>query len=207
VSKMLRPFAEEKVMVVGGAAHPIWPENRPSWFPEELDWVVGCSYTGLPTERARVRNPIGAAMAMRREVFRLVGGFSEEVGRVGSLPRGCEETELCIRLQQRDPSAMVIYEPDAIVYHRVSVDRLAWRYLWRRCYAEGESKARVSQLVGRTDALAAEQKYLRRTLPAALRRELIAGQIGRATAIVTAVACTGYGYLRDSTVRGLGGRA
>ncbi len=195
VSKMLGPFVEERVMVVGGAAHPRWPEKRPSWLPKELDWVVGCSYTGLPTEMARVRNPIGAAMAMRRGVFELIGGFSEEVGRVGSLPRGCEETEICIRLQQRDPSAVVIYEPEAIVNHRVSVDRVAWRYLWRRCFAEGESKARVAQLVGRTDALAAERVYLRHTLPSALWRELIALQIGRATAIATAVACTGSGYL------------
>jgi GT2 family glycosyltransferase len=195
VSKMLGPFVHERVMVVGGAAHPRWPDTRPEWLPRELDWVVGCSYTGLPTEVSPVRNPIGAAMAMRREVFESVGGFSEEVGRVGSLPRGCEETEICIRLQQRNPSAVVIYEPQAIVHHRVSVDRVAWRYLWRRCFAEGESKARVAQLVGRTDALAAERIYLRQTLPSALSRELAALQVRRAAAIVTAVACTVSGYL------------
>lgn len=194
VARMIAPFSASEVMVVGGAALPRWPDKRPTWLPSELDWVVGCSYAGLPADVARVRNPIGAAMAMRRSVFGLVGGFAEEVGRVGSLPRGCEETELCIRLQQSDPSAVVIYEPKAIVHHRVTVDRTSWCYLWRRCFAEGESKARVARLVGRTDALSAERVYLRHTLPSALRRELAGGQAGRATAIVTAVTCTGVGY-------------
>ena len=62
--------------------------------------MVGCSYTGLPTRRADVRNVIGAAMAFRREAFTLAGTFSDLVGRVGTTPTGCEETELCIRLRK-----------------------------------------------------------------------------------------------------------
>jgi len=198
VARMIDPFSAPEVMVVGGAAHPRWPNKRPKWLPSELDWVVGCSYAGLPAELARVRNPIGAAMAIRRSVFELVGGFLEQVGRVGSLPRGCEETEICIRLQQTDSSAVVMYEPMAIVHHRVTLERTSWRYLGRRCFAEGVSKALVAKLVGRADALASERAYLRHTLPSALKRELAAGQVGRATAIVTGVTCTGVGYFWGS---------
>lgn len=198
IRRMLAPFTDPAVQVVGGAAVPVWPTARPGWLPPELDWVVGCSYVGLPTRIASVRNPIGAAMALRRAVFEVVGGFVEGVGRVGSLPLGCEETELCIRLRQARPDAMILYEPEAVVHHRVTDDRVRWRYLWRRCYAEGLSKAAVAALVGRGDALVAERTYLRHTLPAALRRDLAGGAFPRAVALLTGVACTGAGYLRRS---------
>ena len=66
----------------------------------ELDWIVGCTYTGQPTEQADVRNLMGCNMSFRREVFERVGGFAEDIGRIGKNPLGCEETELCIRARQ-----------------------------------------------------------------------------------------------------------
>ena len=48
---------------------PAWEGQRPAWFPPEFDWVIGCTYAGMPHETARVRNPIGANMSMRATVF------------------------------------------------------------------------------------------------------------------------------------------
>lgn len=42
-------YADPRVMAVGGRTMPIWASRRrPAWFPEEFDWVVGCTYRGLP---------------------------------------------------------------------------------------------------------------------------------------------------------------
>ena len=47
-------------------------------------------------------------------------------------------------------------------------ERAGWRYLLRRCWAEGLSKAHVSALAGRSAALASERNYATRTLPRAV---------------------------------------
>jgi glucosyl-dolichyl phosphate glucuronosyltransferase len=87
-------------------------------------------------------------MSFRREVFELVGGFTEWLGRLGARPLGCEETELAIRIRQRRPEARLLYDPAAVVHHHVPRQRARWRYFRSRCYAEGLSKAAVSRLVG-----------------------------------------------------------
>ena len=166
----------------------------------ELDWVVGCTYTGLPRERADVRNLMGCNMSFRREVFARVGGFDESAGRVGSIPLGCEETELCIRLGQRVRGARVVFDPAAEVRHRVTADRTTWRYLRRRCYAEGLSKALVTRSVGAADGLATERSYAAAVLPRGVLRGLRDGLRGdraalaRSGAIVTGLGATAWGY-------------
>jgi glycosyltransferase involved in cell wall biosynthesis len=202
LDRMRSALADTDVYGVGTAALPHWPERgRPSWFPPEFDWVVGCSYTGLPVARADVRNVIGAAMAFRREAFELAGRFSTVVGRIGTTPTGCEETELCIRLRRARPGARIAYLPDVAVQHRVSEDRLSLGYFFRRCVGEGLSKARVSRLVGANDGLSSERAYVRSTLPRGVRRELRRGLRGElsgwsASALIVAGAVvTGAAYL------------
>ncbi len=165
------PYRDDGVFAVGGWASPAWPDGgRPARIPPELDWVVGCSYEGMPRSRSPIRNLMGCNMSFRRQVFDIVGGFDEGVGRVGTTPLGCEETELCIRLRQQRPDVEIIFEPDAVVDHSVTVDRTTWRYLRRRAYAEGISKALISGDVGH-DAMTTEVTYGRKVLPAAVARE------------------------------------
>jgi GT2 family glycosyltransferase len=206
LDECLTALTAPQVLAVGSAAQPQWPGGgRPVWFPPEFDWVVGCSYRGLPSQRAEVRNVIGAAMVFRRGAFALAGLFDSSVGRIGRSPVGCEETELCIRLRQAVPTARILYLPTAVVRHRVSPDRVTVGYFLRRCFGEGRSKARVAGLVGAGDALASERAYLRLVLPRALARELRRALHGRgaglatAVAIVTGVGAAGLGYLRERT--------
>ncbi len=51
-------FDDPGVVGVTGELLPNWEGTQPRWFPAEFYWVFGCSYTGLPTEIAPVRNPI-----------------------------------------------------------------------------------------------------------------------------------------------------
>jgi len=85
---LTRGFADPSVMAIGGAVDPVWVGQRPSWFPDEFLWVVGCSYRGMPCRTSPVRNPIGANKAFRRTVFDHVGVFRSGIGRIGSLPLG-----------------------------------------------------------------------------------------------------------------------
>lgn len=189
---------EPDIMGAGGRVLPCWVDRKPSWLPEEFFWVVGCSHRGLPTYTAEIRNPIGASMLIRRNVFDSLGGFSSQIGRVGKRPVGCEETELCIRARQQMPSAKFMYEPAALVAHKVPPERATWRYFWSRCYAEGLSKAVVSRLVGSKDALSAERTHVFKTLPHSILREIISGNLLRAFAIIFGLLITASGYLRGS---------
>jgi GT2 family glycosyltransferase len=199
---LVAAFDDPGVMIAGGAAIPNWPDERPGWMPEEFDWVVGCTYTGMPERPARVRNVIGCNMAMRSEVLARVGPFDEAMTRVGATPVGGDETEYCIRAARVLGSDIVAYEPAAVVDHSVSPDRVRFRYFRSRCYSEGVSKARLSRIAGAGDGLASERSHLLTTLPRAVLRDLAAGllgrpnRLGRAGALIAGTIFTVFGYLR-----------
>jgi hypothetical protein len=206
-SELMSAFDDPVVGGAGGTVLPNWTAGPPAWFPPEFWWVVGCSYAGQGEAVAEIRNPIGANMAARRRVFEQVGGFREEVGRVGTLPLGCEETELSIRA--RRAGYTIWFRPGAIVHHVVPASRTTFAYFLRRCFAEGMSKAVVSAMVGQEAGLASERTYVSRTLPAALRRELRrlrrgpdrASAAQRAGAIVVGVLAACAGFARGALVR------
>jgi GT2 family glycosyltransferase len=195
------PYADERVLGVGGVIEPDWVDGRPPAFPSEFHWVVGCSYEGMPTAPAPVRNLIGANMSVRRDVLERVGGFRSDMGRIGARPLGCEETELCIRAARELPGGVFLYEPRARVAHVVPATRTTWRYFRSRCFAEGLSKARVAALVGAGDGLSSERAYTTRTLPTGVVRGLGDARRGdpaglaRASAIVAGLVMTAAGYL------------
>jgi glycosyltransferase involved in cell wall biosynthesis len=195
-------YADPLVMAAGGGIVPAWEAGRPAWFPPEFDWVIGCTYRGMPQGQAAVRNMIGCNMSFRREAFEEVGSFSHGIGRIGTRPLGGEETELCIRAQRRWPDRVILYEPSAIVNHRVPAARGTVGYFRSRCYAEGLSKAAIAKLVGSGRALATERGYAVRTLGGGFLRNLAdtvrgAGLAGprRAGAIVLGLLATTAGYV------------
>ncbi len=200
-------FSGPQVLGVGGAVLPLWLGHKSSWLPEEFYWVVGCTYRGMPAQAGMIRNPIGANMSFRREVFDAVGGFHSEIGRVGTQPLGCEETELCIRASQYWPLKGFLYQPQAKVFHRVPRNRTSWRYFCSRCYGEGISKALVSQYVGTKDGLASERSYTLRVLPQGVGRGLIdaffhhdLSGLEHAGAIICGLALTAFSYCRGTVL-------
>ena len=193
-------YADPAVVGVAGFAEPMWDLSRPAWFPHEFDWVVGCSYVGQPTRREPVRNPLGCNMSFRRHAMDAAGPFATTVGRVGSRPVGAEETEFCLRLHRALPEGVIVYDPAARVRHRVRRGRATWRYFISRCYAEGLSKAIVSDLAGAGPGLSSERRYATVTLPRAVLRNLAMAPrrpkaLARAGAIVIGLMVTTAGYL------------
>ncbi|WP_256476916.1 glycosyltransferase family 2 protein [Pseudarthrobacter raffinosi] len=213
LQRLLALYDDPDVLAVGGRVEPVWETGRPGYFGEELDWIVGCSHRGMPKVASEVRNVIGANMSFRLEVLRQVGGFNLSLGRQGTLPLGCEETEICIRSKMGSPGSRIVYEPAALVRHHVPADRGTLRYMLSRSWSEGISKAQVSRVVGQKRALGPERRYVRSVLPRAVFagvRDWGRGDnpqgLGRAGAVIAVLAWTAAGYVRGRRIAHVEGR-
>jgi GT2 family glycosyltransferase len=201
LAALLEPYRHPDVVATGGSVHPRWAAGRPGWFPEEFDWVVGCSYRGMPDSIAVIRNPIGANMSVRTRLALEIGGFDSAIGRVGTKPGGCEETELAIRLTASNPGSRIMYVPGAAVDHHVGRERHRPSYFISRCWHEGLSKAAVARLVGSSQGLASERRHVARRIPGGLWREMKSLSMGhplaslRMAAIIGGLGSAGLGYI------------
>ncbi|KAA0085844.1 glycosyltransferase family 2 protein [Mycolicibacterium sp. P9-64] len=195
-------YTDDSIVGVGGTTLPLWETARPRWFPEEFDWVLGCTFTGR--EPGPVRNLLGGNASFRREVFSVAGGFPSHIGRTSAQrrPLGCEETEFCIRVSQHRPDWTYVFEPRAVIWHRVGAERERFAYFRSRCFAEGLSKAEVTRSVGVADGLSTERKYTTHTLTRGVARglgEALRGDrtgIERSGAIAVGLLSTAAGYAR-----------
>ena len=191
LARLLAPFADPSVVGVGGAPLPVYAKPRPRWFPHEFDWVLGCAYTGLPTQTGPTLRMIGANMAARRESVLAVGGFSALA----------EDLYLSHRLLELSPDNQLIYEPRAVVNHFVSEERLSWRYFRRRCWDAGRAKFAVMRELGSAGNMRADRRFVGRSLSAGVTgglRQFLGGDVGgleRAAAIIAGLALSGLAYL------------
>jgi GT2 family glycosyltransferase len=208
LARLYQCFEDARILGVGGTVVPAWSSKPPHWFPREFYWVIGCSYQDLPEKPIAVRNPLGGCACYRRELFEVVGAFRTEIGRVGTLPMGCEETELCIRASQHWPQKIFLYEPQARIHHHIPLSRASWRYFKTRCFAEGLSKATVAQFVGSKDGLATERTYIVRTLLGGMVRGVMNGiwhldgtSFAQAGAIAAGLTITVAGYATGIVAR------
>lgn len=171
---MIKNYDDQNIIGVGGLSKPIWEYKNPIYFPEELYWIIGCSYKGLPKEKAEVRNPIGCNMSFRKKVFEEIGYFRTDIGRIGKKPMGDEETEFSIRVLEGFPNSRIIYDPQVIVHHRVRRSRTSLGYIWNRSFYEGIGKATIGQRLKYLSPLETENTYLsgilREGIPSRFRR-------------------------------------
>jgi GT2 family glycosyltransferase len=203
LERLTAPYGDPDVLAVGGRVEPVWEAGRPAHFGDELDWIVGCSHRGMPKVATEVRNIIGANMSFRVGTIRQVGGFNVALGRQGTKPVGCEETEICIRSVMASPGSRVVYEPGALVQHHVPARRGTLSYMLARSWSEGTSKAQMSHVVGHKRALGSERRYVRNVLPRAVfggvrdwSRGAEPGGLARAGTVLAVLACTAAGYVR-----------
>jgi GT2 family glycosyltransferase len=160
LNNLISNFSSKKIFAVGGLIRPLWEKNKPYWFPEELLWTIGCCYKGLPTKKSKIRNPIGCNMAFRKIVFDKVGFFKEKIGRLGKVLLAGEEAEFSLRIIEKLSEDAIIYDPSAIVYHNVPRSRAKLRYVLRRSFYEGVSKAIITKMESNTK-LSTESSYIK----------------------------------------------
>jgi len=154
-------YEDPRVIGVGGQVMACWEGGRPVWFAEELDWIVGCTYKGFPSEKSLIRNPIGCNMSFRSSVFRQAGHFRSDIGRLGKNATGDEETEMAIRATARIPGSKIVYDPSAVVYHKIGRNRKSLAYVWKRSFSEGVSKAMIAESFQTGEKLLNEGIYLK----------------------------------------------
>jgi glycosyltransferase involved in cell wall biosynthesis len=197
---IVEPFAAaERVLGAGGTVVPDW-ESDARWLPDELFWVVGCTYRGHPDTPGPIRNPIGCNMAFRRRELCAIGGFSTAFGKCGGAPSTCDETEACLRLERTHGLGRLVFAPAARVRHHIPAARIGWGALLRRCVSEGVSKRRLRRLYGQT-ALGTERIYAVKLVTDRVPRLLVRGIVSRdrrpiqaAAAIILSLAVTGASY-------------
>jgi len=199
LSALIEPFADPAVVCTGGLVMPAWEGTEPRWFPEEFAWVVGASHRGLPTTKTTVRNVWSENMAVRSDVFRAVGGFRRDFGKVGAVSRP-EDTDLCIRIGREFPDASIMFVPEAVVDHHVGFERAEFSFFLRRCYSEGRGKVELARNNKGVEDLADERVYVRRILPRAfatyLRDAILdrdSDQLRRAAALACGTGMAGLG--------------
>ena len=207
IERAVTAFSDPRVLGVGGTIRPAWTEGAPRWIAEEFYWTVGCTYPGLPTSRAPVRNLIATNMFVRQAAFVELGGFRAGFGKTGARS-GTEETDLCIRGSQRWPDAIWLYDPEVAVTHTVPRARSRLGYFVSRCYDEGVAKASIVGFLGRRDGLAAERAYAARTLPAGFANGVSAAVLGRdlsglarSVSIAIGLTATTTGYVCGNLTR------
>ena len=198
---LLAQYAEPQVVGAGGRAVAVWPGTRPGWMPAEFDWVVSCSFVGLPQRVAPVRNLSGAGMSFRRCLFDELGAFDTEMGRLDVVPLGSEESEFAIRVRRGISGAELRHVPEAIVRHYIEPDRVRLGYFLRRCFSEGISRAAVTRRTGADAALSTGRGYVFWTLSRGIIDGLRDGLRGdadgfaRSSMILAGLVATAAGYL------------
>jgi glycosyltransferase involved in cell wall biosynthesis len=126
---------------VGGKAYLIYPGSRPAWLSERLEGWLTKVDRGPHRRMARPDELYGLNVSFRKEWIDRVGWFRTDQGRVGTCLLGGEETELLRRIDQA--GGALLYEPGAVVGHRVAPERLRRKWFWSRCYWGAVGDARL----------------------------------------------------------------
>ncbi|WP_422925469.1 glycosyltransferase family 2 protein [Singulisphaera sp. PoT] len=127
---------------VGGRAYLSYPRSRPHWLGERDEGYLTKIELGPDRLHANPDELFGVNLSLRKEWIERVGGFRVDLGRIGSCLIGSEETDLLERIARAGGD--LLYEPSAVVAHRVPQNRLRRRWFWSRSYWGHRGEARRS---------------------------------------------------------------
>lgn len=201
LQEIVATYRNSDAISVGGRMEPIWLDGKPEFLPEEYYWLIGVTHRGFATGAGEVRNTFGSNISFERKKFLDVNGFDTEIGgRKGDQNLQGGETELCARLRRKFGKG-VMYNPDAIVRHKIFKNRTKFVWLVDRAFWQGYSK-RVMQTMTK-DATDEESRFLKllmlRYFPTRCMGLLKAPTIKKLTQLVTLIILTasvgaGYAY-------------
>ena len=132
--------------------------------------------------------------------------LAESLGfaRKGTLYIQAEEPEFALRMKQTLGKG-VIYNPDAIVYHKIPQSKLGVRILLRRAFYQGYSKALLGHLNISADSIATERSYLKTLLlkyiPLRMKRIYNLTELKKLSVLIASIFSVGlgfsYGYAKE----------
>lgn len=132
-------FASGDYAAVGGKAYLIYPHARPGWLSDRDERLLSKVDHGEERRIASAEDLFGLNLSLRRDWLDRVGLFRTDLGRTGARLLGGEETELLGRMSRA--GATLLYEPAAVVGHRVAPERLRRRWFLSRIYWGFRSEA------------------------------------------------------------------
>jgi GT2 family glycosyltransferase len=132
---ILDGFAQlgEKAGAVGGPVSPRWLSPRPAWLGDDLLGCLAIIDLGnrieeLPPEL----NIFGCNMALNRDLALKSGGFSKQLGRIGSELTLLSNEENGLFMRIRAAGRAIGYTPHAQVEHVIDPSRLTRNWFRRR---------------------------------------------------------------------------
>jgi glycosyltransferase involved in cell wall biosynthesis len=142
------PFRESAdVACVAGKILPLFEAGRPAWSTDDLVAVWATRFGEVRRTIQYPEHPYGANMAVRKSVYEALGGFDMRLGRKPGGLRSNEEPEFSFRLHRA--GLTIVYEPAAVVHHRVSANMARPEWICSRFYWQGISDAIMERIVAR----------------------------------------------------------
>jgi GT2 family glycosyltransferase len=181
----------ENAAVVTGPVIPWWSsavQELSTAFPKELYWIIGCTFldTGVITE---VRNGFASNLTLNREFAIKCGGFNEAFGYNLNNPMAGEEPEICFRLKKMGKTTL--WNPESVVFHRITSNRVRLQALLGRAFLEGKSKAYLRRAIG-SESMGTETAHLQ----AVLQAILTAKDLRSKSLLITTTLAVFSGYFR-----------
>lgn len=207
VENLLSTYSEYDALAVGGKILPLWLGAKPDYLPEELYWLVGVTHEGFAEDKvAEVRNTFGPNMSFKKEVFQKAGLFNQNLGfaRKGLSYVQAEEPEFALRMRHKLGKG-VIYNPKAIVYHKIPAKKMKVNVLIRRAFYQGYSKALLKKLNISADSVATERSYLKALLlkhiPGRLKRFYHLTELEKLFMLAACITAVGLGFIYGQVKR------
>jgi len=144
-------YADPGVVGGGGRIVPIMPPNAPPWLLEMAEgrsggisgrYDFGDALREIDLD-AGMMLPFGANMSLRREVARELGGFRTDLGWGRTFVPG-EESDLFEKIRAR--GARIVYQPDAVVEHRLQPSKATLAYFLKFEAGHGRALVLMSDL-------------------------------------------------------------
>lgn len=199
LEQLLNTYREFGALAAGGKILPAWIRRAPDFLPEELYWLVGATHDGFAADKVmEIRNVFGPNMSFKSEVFRSIGLFNPHFGFSGKSKMQAEEPELAIRMQLKYGKG-VLYNPRAIVHHKIPPAKTKAGILLKRAFFQGYSKAVLNRQFASAGAMASEKSYLGyllfRCFPRRASKLYRLAELKKTVFLLAAVSSVGLGFI------------
>jgi glycosyltransferase involved in cell wall biosynthesis len=130
-------------VLFGGRILPEWPQEPPAFQfdPAFGRWTYGICDPESAEGPCSTFLPMGANMAVRRQMFENGLSFDERIGPNGNSYAMGSETEFVLRLQRLGHYA--VFLPGALVRHVIQPGQLDRNWLISRAFRQGRGEARL----------------------------------------------------------------
>ncbi|HEY4302580.1 MAG TPA: glycosyltransferase [Candidatus Didemnitutus sp.] len=124
-----------RIAAVGGEVVPVFPEGLPPWLVNQWRPLRFRADVG-PLRPDQL--PMTANLAFRAGIFKEVGLFRTDLGRIGNRSLFNEDHEFCRRVLAK--GHVMWYTPIGELQHQIPAGRLTFRYTFKQVYDAARSR-------------------------------------------------------------------